>query len=164
MTKYLRPKLIAFQNTERVGYPSMFSEYHENEWKNKEEYDKAVAEGKMIGGGPEKWEEVLNEIIFAFDWFASEEGLINNFYEKWNLEDPHKEVEKNKLYSYWYDLPDGGALSTATELSKEEREKRGAIFKNKSFIHFDIKKHMEYGERAQKGFELFGKHFMSFWD
>lgn len=164
MAKSLYPKLKAFKDSKRVGYPGIFSEYHENEWKNREEYDKALAEGKLEGGGPDAWEKVLDEVLFAFDWFLSEEDVNDDFYKRWELDNPHEEIEENLNISYWYSLPGGGALSTSEELSQEELDKRGATFKNTRKFYFNVKKHMEYAERAQKGFELFGKHFMSFWD
>lgn len=164
MAKSLQPKLKAFKESKRVGYPAAFAEYFENEWKNKEEYDQAVAEGKLQGGGPEAWEKILDEILFAFDWFLSEESLDDSFYKRYNLPNPHEEIEENKRWSYWYDLKDGGALSTSNKLSEEEMKERGATPREPRATYFNVEKHTEYAERAQKGFELFGKYFMNFWD
>jgi hypothetical protein len=65
---YIYPRIKAFVKAEKPGYPGYFAEYLESEWKSREEYDKAVKEGKIAGGGAEAWNAVLQEILFAFEW------------------------------------------------------------------------------------------------
>ncbi|MFW6002598.1 MAG: hypothetical protein ACOCQD_04595, partial [archaeon] len=97
LAKIIYPKFKAFKEMKQHGYPADFSEYFEHEWSSKEEYDKAVEEGKIIGGGAKKWEEVQNEILFAFEYFLHSEynSKIKNFYKRWGLKDPHEEIEEN---------------------------------------------------------------------
>src|SRR6056297_3434778 len=166
LAKIIYPKLKAFKAMKRMGYPGDFVEYDENAWKSKKEYDKAIANGKLSGGGPEKWEEILDEIIFAFEYLLHDEDEknIKNFYSKWNIKDPHEKVEKNLSHSYWYDLQDGGGMMTGEPLTDEEMKERGCTFRKKDSMYYNVKIEMEYSTRAKKGFELFGKYFMSLWD
>ena len=99
MAKMLYPKILAYKKMERYGYPSDFLEYNKNEWKSKDEYENAVKEGKIKGGGPEAWEKVLDEIIFAFEWHLYCKDSIGTdkqaikFFEKYGYKNPYAETE-----------------------------------------------------------------------
>jgi hypothetical protein len=166
LAKIIYPKFKAFKEMKKHGYPGDFVEYYEHDWKSKEEYDKALQEGKIKGDGSEKWEEVQNEILFAFEYFLHDEDekSIKNFYKRWRLKNPREEIEENLSISYWYDLPDGGGMMTGEPLSEEEMKEKGYIFRKQDSIYYNVQLEHEYSKRAQKGFELFGKYFMNLWD
>lgn len=168
LAKFTYRKLKAYKNAPRKSYPAVFIEYHEHEWSSKEEYDKAIQDGRMVGGGPDAWEKVVDEILFAFEWFLVKDSLSYKkkraFYEKWDLENPEEEVEENLVFHYWYDLPDGHVMMTGEKLSPEEEKEKNARFSRKDSMYYNISLEHTYAERAQKGFEAFGKYFMDLWD
>lgn len=140
---YIRPKLQAFIDTEKMGYPAIFSEYNENEWRSKEEYDKAIKEGKHLGGGPEAWDKVLKEMMFAFDFYHWDgEIKETDFLKKYNLEDPYEKKPENKV---------------------EMDDNWPDFLRDEDYYH-NLELHREYHRRAEKGLELFGKFFMNLWD
>jgi len=187
MAKMLYPKILAYKKMERHGYPSDFSEYHKNEWKSKEEYENAVKEGKIKGGGPEAWEKVLDEIIFAFEWHLFCKDSIGTdkrakkFFEKYGYKNPYAETEENKSVFYIYhmsekyineqvekdpDLKNGGlapeCLSGECDLHIKEPENYS--LKGEHIHYCDTHYIMEIEKRAQEGFRLFGMYFTNFWD
>lgn len=136
--KHMYPKLLAFKKLNRAGYPIGFSEFDDSMgYTNKEEYDKAIADGDMFGGGMEAWNKILDEIIFACEYTLHDEydKKYKFFYEKWNLEDPHEVKEENRSDSLF-----GGDF------------------------YYNVKLDMEYSKRAQNGFKLLGEYMLSLWD
>lgn len=140
MVKVIYPRLKAFIKLDQSGYPSIFSEYDDQSgWKSKEDYDKAKALGYMVGGGAKKWEETLNEMLFACEhtiYGDDDNKKSKAFYKKWNLEDPHAKIDSNKSESFFSDEP----------------------------FYYNVELAIEYSERAQKGFELLGKYILNIWD
>jgi len=188
MVKTLYPKIIAFKKMKRHGYPSDFSEYHKNEWKSKDDYDNALKEGRIKGGGPEAWEKVLDEIIFAFEWHLYCKDSIGKdksaikFFEKYGYKNPYAETEENKSVSYVYNMSEkyineqcekspalkehGGlaprCMSHECDLHIKEPENYTLLGQD---IHYcDTHYIMEIGKRAEEGFRLFGEYFTNFWD
>jgi len=74
MSKLILPHLKAYKKEKRFGYPSAFSEYEDTSgrWNSKEEYDQAIKDGIMIGGGQDEWEKALDKIIFAAEYTVYE--------------------------------------------------------------------------------------------
>jgi|GEM_PF-2513521 hypothetical protein len=139
LIKFIYPKLKAFKKMKRTGYPSMFCDYEDDMvFESKEQYEDYVKNSDMIGGGPEAWEKVLDEMIFACEYILHKEyeKKYKNFYKNWGLEDPYAEIEENKCDSFIV----------------------GEVF------YFNVKLEMEYEARAQKGIELMGKYLFSLWD
>jgi hypothetical protein len=171
MAKWIYPRLKAFIERKRYGYASIFSEYNENEWESKEQYDKAIKEGKHLGGGAEAWEKVLQEMIFAFEWkvyyeCCEDEKQRDKFCKKWNIKNPHKKKLENKHIYYEYKSLEpefARCTSDDSELDKKEPEKY--LFLRRCVHYYDSKYDVEVIEkRARKGFELFGKYFLDLWD
>lgn len=167
MAKWIYPRLKRFINMKRMGYPGIFSEYSDNEWANQESYDKAIADGTHLGGGNEAWEQTLNEIIFAFEWMLyfdeyKTESQCDDFCKKWNIKNPYAKTLENKSIDYVYEMSDGTCFSHEPDLDGKEPEKYR--FARRTVSYHNVKTVFELQERARKGFELFGKHFMSFWD
>ncbi|MDR2702169.1 MAG: hypothetical protein LBB72_07040 [Spirochaetaceae bacterium] len=188
MAKMLYPKILAFKKMERHGYPSAFSEYSKNEWKSKDEYENAVKEGKIKGGGPEAWEKVLDEIIFAFEWHLYCKDTIGTdkkgikFFEKYGYKNPYAKTEENKSVSYVYrmsekyineqvekspDLKEFGGLAPeclSDESDLHIKEPENYTFIKESIRYSDTRYIVEIGKRALEGFRLFGEYFTNFWD
>jgi len=197
----LAPKILTyltrFKKMERHGYPGYFSEYNENEWKSKEEYEEAVAKGNfdpdVAAGtitGPEKWEQILDKMIFAFEWLVKIDGggMFNDkitipFYKKWGLKDPHAKVKENERIDYVYEM--------TPEYIKEQEEKNDIVMKfgglssemmssegdlhiknpekykllGSKVIYYNIEYEIEVIEkRVQEGLDLFSKFYRSLWD
>ena len=137
--KFIYPKLKLFISMRRMGYPSIFSDYDEHSgFLNKEDYDKYIASGEMLGGGEKAWELILNEMLFACEYVRhdDDENKFKTFYKDWKLEDPREEKIENLSKSFLDGEP----------------------------FYYNTKLEMKYGERAQKGLELLGKHMLSLWD
>ena len=170
MAKWILPRLYQFKKSKRMGYPGIFSEYYENEWKSKEEYDESVASGKTLSGGPEAWEKVLDEIIFAFEFTLADEGIKK--YEKpfmkkygdWNEEIPEN-LQQHNWYRHKTDgscmLPGTAPTDTPPDLSEYEPDPDNIMGGE---FYYNMEMHQEFAERAYEGFKLFGRFFQSFWD
>lgn len=163
--KYTYPKLKAFVEMDKSGYPIDFEEYNSEHWKSKEEYNKSLEAGDHTGGGKEKWNEILNEMLFAFEFkYLEDSAKDDGFYKRWNIENPYEEKEENLRFSYQYNLENGRMISTSEPLSDEEIKKRGATLNNLRKYHLNYELLNEHEKRAQRGFELFGKYLTTMWD
>jgi hypothetical protein len=183
------PKIKAFVEAKRRTYPSCFEEYIPSteikyqRFKTEEDYKKAIENGH-IGGGVKRWNEVLQEILFAFDWKVNCEDAMftkrsEEFYKRYGYKNPHAKQKDNLYVRYEYRmtpeqlekenneceayLKSYGGLSPNVwgdeKYSDEECEKKGYVFVKESYGYFDIDYANMIEERARKGFELFGKHF-----
>lgn len=135
------PKLRAFIDIKHESYPMIYSDYDEySGYESKEQYDKYIESGEMIGGGLEAWRADLHEMLFAFE-YVKYSDLYNkkttSFFKRWNLEDPHEEKEENKTKS---------------------------SFNSDRNFYYNVKLAIKYQKRATTGFELFGKRFQNLWD
>lgn len=164
------PKLKAFKEMPRLGFPGIFSDFdkeHAGPWANKEEYDKDVANGDIVGGGEEAWEKVIDEMIFAFEYIKADNHTkyYKKFVEKYGCDWFEKKPE-NRIVKLWYTNPETGCAMMIGEDGK--KPDAPWILNENSFFskpfYYNSSLHMEASSRAQKGFELFGKHFMGLWD
>jgi hypothetical protein len=171
MAKWIYPRLKAFIERKRNGYPGIFSEYNENEWKSKEQYDEAIKAGKHLGGGAEAWDAILREMLFAFEWKIYYENYSNekqrdSFCRKWDMRNPHEKKLENKRVHYGYKSLEpyiAGCVSGDPELDKKEPGKY--VFLRRNVYYYDVQYDTEIiARRAQKGFELFGRYFLNLWD
>jgi hypothetical protein len=171
MAQWIYPRLKNFIRGKRNGYPGIFSEYNKNEWTSRERYDEAVREGKHLGGGAEAWDKILQEMLFAFEWLLHYENYDNekqrgNFCKKWGIRNPHEKRIENKTIDYAYKCLEpglAGCISGDPELDKKEPEKY--LFLRRQVHYYDVKYDVEViTQRARKGFELFGKHFLDLGD
>lgn len=188
MIKILYPKILAFKRMKKHGYPGDFSEYSENGWKSKDEYEIAVKEGRIKGGGSEAWEKVIDEIIFAFEWYLYCKETIGTdkraikFFEKYGYKNPYAKTEENKRVSYIYrmsekyideqikelpSLEEFGGLdpeceSDECDLHIKEPENYSLIGEDIYYCNLDCINEIE--KRALEGFKLFGEYFLDFWD
>ncbi len=137
MIANIHRRLVAFIKTERMGFPSAYADYEENLGWTRDEYDKAKANGNVIGGGKEQWEKDLNEMLFACE-FEMNESKRNEelFYKKWKIESPFAKTKENLCES----------------------------FMGSSDFYYNPTLYRYYNYRAQKGFELLGKNISNLWD
>ena len=104
LAKIILPKLKRFKAMGRNGYPGNFISKKEealNMGYTEGEIDKAINKGDLVIGGPEKWEESLDEMIFAFDFIVSADDTTQEeaFYKRYNLKNPYsKEDYRNCDY------------------------------------------------------------------
>jgi hypothetical protein len=171
MARWIYPRIKAFIARKRHGYPGCFSEYHANEWKNREEYDNAIRDGKILGGGEEAWNRILQEILFAFEWKLEYDNwksaeCRDAFCEKWGLRNPHEKSLENKRVDYVYDcLEPGLAECISEDPNLDQKEPEKYRYKKRQVHYYDAYYDAEViGKRAQAGFEAFGKYFRNFWD
>jgi hypothetical protein len=170
MAKWIYPRLKLFIGKERQGYPGDFSEYNENEWHSKEEYDDAIKNGKHLGGGPEAWEKILQEMVFAFEWKLNyqnykDEEQRDKFCKKWNIKNPYEKNIENKSIHYEYKCLERGLASCISdEMDIDVKEPEKYIYLRRVVRYYNSKYAIEIGERAMKGLELFGKYFSNLWD
>jgi hypothetical protein len=192
MAKWMLPRLKAFIASDRHGCPGYFSEYSDaygslekyEELVKQGRFDKEVADG--IIDGPHKWEQVLQEMLFALDWivncdFETDNAKSRAFYKRWGYKDPHAKLESNADITYYYDMtPEylaeqnaksglqafGGLhktiMSSDPDLHIKNPDKY--IFNRMRKFYYDVKLSVKIGERAQRGAELLGQHFFSLWD
>ncbi len=107
--RYILRKLQAFKDAPRMGYPCCFMDYDENAHVTKEKYNEDVKQGKITPGGPDKWEETLDEMIFAFEFLITDDECDKEkrmeFCKRYGLEDwiSEDEVHFNDNLSKYYD-------------------------------------------------------------
>jgi len=156
----------AFRNSERMGYPSYFSEYDENAWKSKEEYEQAIEDGRMGGGGEKAWEEVLDRIIMAFEYITIEGSFEkqSEWFIKYFGMDPYDKTNKcNEDISYTYRNIDEKKNIGCTSSSKmPDLDKVEWCTKSVSYMNMPLIFYAE--EVVQNNLELFGKFFQNLWD
>jgi len=160
----LLAKLIIFRNSPLHGHPSCFSEYNENEWKSKKEYNEAVTKKEILGGGFEAWLKALDEMIFAFEfltYYEANDKKRDKMLKKYGLKYPHEKIPENRKVHYVY-RSDENIMSSYLPPDNPENANRKYLGEDISYYNFDLEK--EYYKRVQEGLELFAKHFMSLWD
>lgn len=157
-------KLKAFRSYPLSGYPTDFSEYAENEWKSKDEYDKAKADGQFVGGGMEAWLATLDEMIFAFEFIIMHdhwnEKKRQKFFDKYGLKDPDAMIPENKHVSYIYRTSDG----TTTFLNRGPEKEKDKTYLGENVFYYNMDLEQQYWDRVQKGLHLFAKYFLGLWD
>ena len=166
LSKYVYKYLKAFKDQERNGYPGVFSEYNENEWQSKEEYDQAILDGKMFGGGGDAWEKVLNHILMSLEYIVLEGNSKkeSEWFIKYFGMDPYKENEEvNKYIKFEYRDIDakkyiGCAMSgTQPNLDKVEWCTKSTSYLNHELIHYAE-------EVVSAGLCELGYWWRNFWD
>ena len=182
--KIILPRLIRYRNKHH-GFPGIFSEYNVTEWKNREEYEKAVYEKRILGGGSEAWEEIFDKMIFSFTHILAEDSIggtklerkmLKNYIEKNG--DVQAETDDNlKIHNYHYfenPNPKDGKDTASVYVPEEdfnnelvEKYKKDGLvyqgFKKRTYYHND-ELEKELNEKCDEGLMLFGKYFRNLWD
>lgn len=184
ISKVILPRLIRYRN-KLNGFPGIFSEYNENEWKSREDYEKAVDEKRILGGGSEAWEEILDKMIFSFTHILvedsiggtkSERKMIKGYIEKYG--DVRAETDDNlKIHSYHYfenPNPKSGTDTASVYVPEEDfNDELVEKYKNEGLVYKGFKKRTyhhndelekELNEKCDEGLRLFGQYFRNLWD
>jgi hypothetical protein len=169
LAEVIYPKLLQFRKSNLHGYPCNFSSKEDYP-----EYDELSEERKneIVGGEFEGWLKTIDEMLFAFEYslfyndapyYKKEIKKYKDFLKKWGYEDPHTTTKPEcKHTSFYYkSKKDGGRMSCGDHdvVDLNEWELLG---KEEYYRDYDLEQAIY--ERAQKGYELFGKNFMSLWD
>jgi hypothetical protein len=85
---------------------------------------------------PEQWEEIIDELIWTFEFMNNEGEVLNPFPDVWKN-------EEEELWEYCQ--------------RKKTPEEKEAI--NKWYA-----KQLELNERKRRGLELFAKYYDALWD
>jgi hypothetical protein len=177
LAKKILPKLKAFRNyldEHGSGYPTYFCDWNDDPkygkygWMGitKAQYMKDKKAGQYGGGGWKAWLKTVDEMIFAFehilymDIVESKEGLA--FLKKYHLPNIWAKTRANRHASYYYRSKRGNFMSSGRPVKKSEEKKYTFLGKNYYYHNYEAEK--KIFERAQKGLELFAKHFMSLGD
>lgn len=129
LAKFIYPRIKAFVESDKHGTPViMFSDPQKIEHSD-EEYKEAE----------KNWQEVLNKILFAFEWIL---------YDDLNLSKKEMKAFEEK----YGDIHE----------EKEEYKRENSFFKDD--FYFNTKLYEELNEKCQEGLELFGKYFRNLWD
>lgn len=158
------PKLKEFAKQDFSGIPFQYCSAEDLHMTD-EDYQKEIEAGNIFGRGEEKRKEHLQEIIFAFDYilYSDEWGKKrDNFYKRWNIEDPHAEIEANKSYSYVYENSEGHTIWCSTP--PDEMDDPDYIFKKRHKSYYNPEQDQMIRNKVQKGLELFGKLFYTLGD
>jgi len=162
MARRILPILHAFRKYDRSGFPSIYSEYEENAWGTKEEYDKAIEEGRMIGGGEKRWLQDVDHIIRSVEYVAWEGTKKIN---KWYLDnfgiDPYSEDERNK-YKYWTYKNNDNGMHGMTFHKKPENENISELKEHETYGNSELLEYIE--EYVNSGFQKLGYLWRTFWD
>lgn len=169
-------RLVAFRDSEKSGFPATFSEWEGDDADHcmgmtRGEYDAAILNGDLDGGGSKEWDRILNEMVFAFDYSVNHDNDFDNqkFFDKWGIKNPYRETEDNLSWGYSYIGPEGYHTSCGDHDIKKDggidklREKGCTnITKHRTYLDMDLI--TEQNKRVQKGMELFGKYYWNLWD
>ena len=128
LVPYIYPRIKRFIESNRMGYPGIFSEYNENEWQCKEDYDEYIKNEKILGGGREAWDKILEEILFAFEFLKAEEDekFKKKVFDK-KHEDVHKKISSNLHNSNSYKNKKDGSIMIAGDNDKVDQAAGQAI-------------------------------------
>jgi len=166
LSSFIYKVLVAYKKYDRSGYPGIFSEYNENEWGTIEKYNEAIAEGRLIGGGAEAWEKVLDIMLMAFEylnWEGHHKKQTEWFIKYFGM-DPYLDGdERNKEIKYYYKPynagPHVGQIMSDQKPNLDECE---WVKESISYINFEL---INYAEHCvQIGIETFAHYFQNLWD
>ena len=128
LAKYIHKKLVYFKKMKRYGYPSNIMESSIKYHPISEKEEKILSD---------KWESILDEIIWTFDYIIDE-------YKYNPIPKMRKWDSKNESFSDYFNR----------EKTPEEKLE---------WDNYTIK-FKELEERKKKGLELFALHLQSLWD
>jgi hypothetical protein len=175
LTVYIYPRLKAFIERDRAGYPSVFGEYYEGGPYTKEEYDAKIASGELKSGAEEAWNKVLYEMLYAFeyDFYGCDlyigQPKQKEFFKKYfgELPDDPKEENITRTYHYYMHKP-GPDLAPWMTCGEELSEERCKPSEAELYIieeqYFNWELERKAGERAREGMKLFAEYYGSLWD
>jgi len=162
MAKILLPKLKTLRALEVSQIPPDFYELAELPMVTLEQYEKARAEGKILGTGKVGWLETIEEMIYAFEFLLYHESGDKKqeaFYKKYGLVDPYAEVEDNAFWSYHCTNPTGDYVGCGPSDYERVKNDSRYVIHGKTKEYCNLKAIRQNWMRATKGLQLFGKYF-----
>lgn len=177
LAKKTLPKLKAFKSyldEHGSGYPTYFSDWDDDPKYGKygcmgitkAQYMKGVKAGQYGGGGWKGWLKAIDEMIFAFEYILYMEVVESKkavaFLKKYHLPNIWAKTRANRHTSYYYRSKGGNFMSSGGPVKKSEEKRYTFLGKNYHYHNYEAEK--KIFERAQKGLDLFAKHFMALGD
>jgi len=173
LAKFILPKLKQFKKANVNSYPSNFSKWEDNEsfFGTKEVWEKNTADAQVYGFEMEGWHKVIDEMIFAFEYVIANDDetfRVRHFVPKYG--DVYAKKPENKhTHSYYRNIESGYVSMFDGDISEPpegfESLDKDSVFAMMGDEHYyDIEMERKFAERADKGFELFGKYFRNLWD
>jgi hypothetical protein len=168
LAQYIYPRVKAFRDAKKCGYPTYFSEYHHNEC-TKEEYDEMVAKGyrcSEVAAGlltpDEAWNKVLDMIVYAFEYIVyvesgktrEEERVFWLHYFGFSPWDENNECNRYDRWTYTDEKTKNHIW--AFKDPHIENAHHNVYYGNTDLINYAHK-------CAQIGLELFAEFFFSLW-
>jgi hypothetical protein len=167
LAKLIYPKLKAYIYSKRHGVPMLYVEYEEcrDMFKSLNEYDEAVKQKKHIGGGIERWEAHLTEMLFAMDFYAHYEYWEpiddkNGFLARWGYNIPG--IRRNTVYKYVNNYTKETFLSQNVLDTSKDIDLRESTVVETELPPDSLFQHLS--RRALEGSALLGINFGSLWD
>jgi hypothetical protein len=165
--KKMYPLFLRYKNLERQGTPFLEGFEGPNYKDDPDDYDWEAMH--------KRWEEILEEILFAFEWGLIEDKKygkrltrkIKRQYGDWEAK-----TEKNRHITWFGSekkLPkEAKEALMKSSMTEEERlllkkELGEEVYENASFF-YDTDLYMKLDLKAQQGMKLFGEHMYSLWD
>ena len=139
------PALIQLKNTKH-GVPSNFVEDIADDWHSQDCFD-FIKEDKdaVFEAGCQKWEEVLDKIIWSFQQIAIDDEYDSQYH--------HGEMKIG-----WKPITVPHPITGIVE------EMHEMVDENPNEHWYDHVGHTLHNERIQEGLDLFGKHLRDLWD
>ena len=167
IAKFSLAALSLYKKLDRMGYPSIFSDYNEDEhrWKDRAEFDEAIANGTHLGGSEKAWEATLDHIIMALEHVAlsGDSKEESKWFLKYFGSDPFEETKVNEYVSYDYRpierKPYIGSVSSSEMPNLDEVE---YCVKTTNYMNSELIFYAE--DCVAYGLEKFGCFFKNLWD
>jgi hypothetical protein len=173
LVKKIYPYLLNFKNAKRIGIPIFEGSSPQIRRLS------AGEENEQFKTNEKKWEDILDKILFAFEYTYQEcfsDRLAKKLKRKIAREygDVDKVCEENKCYHLWRTVIDDNGREACqfcndpTELTEKDKEtlrkENGEDWLEKSVFYYNSALHVELEIKAQEGFKLFGEYFGNLWD
>lgn len=136
--------LVHFRGMKRMGYPCAILSKKEMEKRSTTDISDEKAWDRMDEVATKRWDRILDEMIFAFEYIVDEEkfapfpdDLPDIFLGDEDMPLDEYNERFNKTLASWNDCP--------------------------SYIEYK-KKHAECEKRCEKGLKLFAKYYRNLWD
>jgi hypothetical protein len=167
MAKKMLPIVVEFKKQHGCGYPGVFTEYSETEWGSREKYDEAISQGRIIGGGQEAWEKILDGIIRSLEAVVYEgnRNKMHDWYLKYFGLDPYDELKVNEYMRYEFRYNDDEKWVGHHMSFNEKPKEKPCGFESYSeeLTHGNSELLRYIHDVVQQGFNDLGKYFQCFW-
>jgi hypothetical protein len=164
LARYIYPRLRYFRETKKHGYPSSLScscsDYKECPHENDPNY------------GMLKWQSILDEMLFAFEWYLredttkSEKAFIKKYGDVYEEKEEYR-TEETWAWGYDRDRKNGETddlLAAGGWCDYASIPKDADWWELREPFYHNGKLDEALAKRAIEGFKLFGDYFLALWD